>query len=223
MPVTAGLLSLLLRLMLCWLLECQHKIVQEVTIFWHFWHQKSECFSISLKNQTKIRSTRRFTEEAVATDPESVDSSELTVESSGAAVASKGKALRKAAAKRAARRQSAPEKPKAGGGEKKLASFLEEPYCFYWYLTLFVFLLSYSVNSLRAELFGKRFWHGLCKAQLSQLRWKWFGSSLAICCRCFVLLQWNHLRFSFAERDFQGPNGTVGHNEHGIEKESADS
>ena len=56
MPVTAGLLSLLLRLMLCWLLECQHKIVQEVTIFWHFWHQKSECFSISF-DQTKIRST----------------------------------------------------------------------------------------------------------------------------------------------------------------------
>ena len=68
-------------------------------------------------------------EETVATDPESSES-ELPVESSGEAVASKGKALRKAAAKRAARRQSAAEKPKAGGGgggEKKLASFLEEP------------------------------------------------------------------------------------------------
>eukprot|EP00434_Breviolum_minutum_P041726 symbB.v1.2.037118.t2/scaffold5393.1/size48236/6 len=85
-------------------------------------------------------------EETVATDPESSES-ELTVEPSGEAVASKGKALRKAAAKRAARRQSAAEKPK--------------------------------VEVVR--------------------------------------------KFSFAERDFQGPNGTVGHNEHGIEKESADS
>lgn len=57
-------------------------------------------------------------EETVATDPESSES-ELPVESSGEAVASKGKALRKAAAKRAARRQSAAEKPKAGGWGKE--------------------------------------------------------------------------------------------------------
>lgn len=84
-------------------------------------------------------------EETVATDPESSES-ELTVEPSGEAVASKGKALRKAAAKRAARRQSAAEKPKArgGGGVKRnwhhfWKNYIVFIYCIYWFLTLLCF------------------------------------------------------------------------------------
>ena len=92
---------------------------------------------------------RRFTEEAVATDPESSES-ELTVESSGEAVASKGKALRKAAAKRAARRQSAPEKPKAGGGVKRNWHHFWKSHMVF---DSFVFLLSYSVKFTKSRVF----------------------------------------------------------------------
>ena len=65
----------------------------------------------------------------------------------------------------------------------------------------------------------------LAFAKHSSHSWGGSGSEVAwlFAAGVFVLLQWNHLRFSFAERDFQAPNGTVGHNEHGIEKESADS
>ena len=115
-------------------------------------HQKSQCFSILSNEDTQHR---RCKEEA-ATDPES--ESELAVQSSGEAVASKAKALRKAAAKRAARRQSAPEKPKVGGGGRKKENwhhFWKSHIVFIGFDSFVVFLLSYSVNSLRAELFVK--------------------------------------------------------------------
>ena len=71
----------------------------------------------------------------------------------------------------------------------------------------------------------------LAFAKHSSHSWGGSGSEVAWLFAAGVLSFWNeiicgsfcNLRFSFAERDFQGPNGTVGHNEHGIEKESADS
>ena len=108
--------------------------------------KKSVFLNFILSNEDTQH--RRFTEEAVATDPESSES-ELTVEPCGEAVASKGKALRKAAAKRAARRQSAAEKPKAGGGERNWHHFWKSHIVFIgiWLFCVFTFIFGEFTKS----------------------------------------------------------------------------
>ena len=142
------------------LITCsQYKIVQVISLF-----RTCLCFdqvsvNIVCHGSTCLHGVLNLQEEA-ATDPES--ESELMESKSGEALASKAKALRKAAAKRAARRSSAPEKPKVAEGEeglkeRKWQNFWKSLFLIYSYF-LFVFfsvLLSYSVNSLRTELFVK--------------------------------------------------------------------